>query len=457
VRRRKRASLSEVPFGAQRAFIDDPSRLKAALCTRRSGKSYACGVYMLGEALRHPGATVLYVALTRESAKRIMLKDILRVLDRGHAIGARFNEVELSVTLPNGSVIYLLGVDASDAERDKLLGQKYRLAVVDESASYRISLRDLVYATLRPATADYRGTIALIGTPGNVRSGLFFDVTTGTEPGWSVHRWSARDNPHLDWDSEIADFVAGNPAVRDTPRFKQMFLGQWVVDTSALIFAGYDPTRNDVVAESLPADLDNYVFVLGVDLGFSDATALTLVAYARHDPTLWVLRSQKRAGLDVSETAAWIRRWADQVPIAATVADTSSRQVVEELRRRHAIPIEAAEKAGKGEAMIMMSSDLLTGRVRVLQPQCSQLTDEWAGAVWDEAARERGRLIEHPGCTVDCIDSALYAWRRATNYAARPLGPPRWLGPPRDDEESEAYADRLAEGDGGDEGGGWAA
>ncbi len=443
-RRKRRLVLRDAAFPVQRSFLADPARLKAALCTRRAGKSYACGLYLFDEALRSPGCTVLYVALTRESAKRIMLKDVLRVIDRDFAIDAKFNAVELSITLPNGSVIYLLGVDASDAEREKLLGQKYRLVVIDESASYRINMRDLVYATLRPATADLRGTIVMIGTPGNVRAGLFYDVTTGAERGWSVHRWSARDNPHIDWDAEVQDFIAGNPAMQETPRFKQMFLGEWVTDTEALIFRGYSPERNDVA--DLGPSARELVCILGVDFGFADATALTLVGYSRTDPTLWVLRSEKRAGLDVTESAAWIRAWCASAPTppVAIVADTSSRQVVEELRRRHGIPLEAAEKSGKAEAMLMMGDDLQAGRVRVVQPHCSELTEEWSGAVWDERIRERtGKLVEHQGCAFDCIDSALYAWRRATNYASRADAPARWAGLPRTEAEADEYEEDL--------------
>src|SRR3989449_4806187 len=46
-----------------------------------------------------------------------------------------------------------------------------------------------VYGVLKPAVADYRGTIVLTGTPGNLIKGLFFDVTNGREAGWSGHRW----------------------------------------------------------------------------------------------------------------------------------------------------------------------------------------------------------------------------------------------------------------------------
>jgi hypothetical protein len=443
-RRQRRASLLDALFLAQRAFVDDPARFKAALCTRRAGKSFCAGAYLVSECLTNPGCTCLYVGLTRETAKRVLVKDVLKVIDRDYNLGAKFNEVELSVTFPNGSVLYLLGVDASDKEREKLLGQKYRLVVVDEAASYRVDLRDMVENTLAPAMADQAGTIALIGTPGNIK-GYFYEVTTGQKPRWSVHKWTAYDNPHIKWAEWVAEFTGGDPSIQDTPRYKQFILGQWVTDTTALIFPGYSPMRNDVAPEGLPDGIDDFVYVLGCDFGFRDATALTLVAYNRTDPTLWVVRSRKRTGLDVTQSADWIRRWAAKFRVAAMVADTSSRQVVEELRKRHGLPLEAAEKSGKAEAMIIMSSDFQRGRIRLLQPHCSELSDELMSAVWDERVRAKtGKLVEHPGCALDAIDSALYAWRRATNYASHPL-PPKKVTRPVTDEEWDAFDDAECE------------
>ncbi|WP_434127452.1 hypothetical protein, partial [Enterococcus faecium] len=86
--------------------------------------------------------------------------------------------------------------------------------------------------------ADYRGTIAMIGTPSNYTNSLFYDITTGVEGGWSVHTWSALDNPHVrDNVQEDIDFLKTNqPGVELTPRFRQHWLGEWYVDLSALVY-----------------------------------------------------------------------------------------------------------------------------------------------------------------------------------------------------------------------------
>src|SRR5205823_856630 len=191
---------------------------------------------------------------------------------------------------------------------------------------------------------DYRGTICLIGMPGNLKKGLFFELTQGQDPGvagtwskigWSGHRWSALDNPYIreNWLDEIADLRAANPRIEETPLFQQHYLGRWVIDDSKLVYR-YQPGRNDFTG--LPELRDTrWHYVLGVDLGYTDPTAFSLCAYHDHDRTLYVLEAEKQAGLDVTEVAQRIRGYQARYEIDTVIIDNSNKQAVEEMRRRH--------------------------------------------------------------------------------------------------------------------------
>jgi hypothetical protein len=190
--------MEECSFPKQWGFITDPARLKAALTSRRAGKSYGDALYLLLEATGHPGCSCLYVGKTTETAIRIIWKDCLKKLGKTLGINLKFNKKEASITLVDyGSVIYLVGVDANEDEMQKVYGQKYRLAIIDEAAVYRQDIKALAMDILFPAVADYEGTVCLTGMPCNNVKSFFFDVTTGQEPGWSVHKWSAYDNKYM--------------------------------------------------------------------------------------------------------------------------------------------------------------------------------------------------------------------------------------------------------------------
>ena len=147
-------------FKEQTDFINDPARMKAAQCTRRAGKSYGAGLYLCKAAWETPGCSVLYVGLSKDSAERIMWKDILKNINYRFGLGAHFSDQRLIMTLPNGSKIYLLGADSRQDDMDKFLGQKFKLVVIDEASKYRINVHKLIFDTLKPAVADYEGTIS---------------------------------------------------------------------------------------------------------------------------------------------------------------------------------------------------------------------------------------------------------------------------------------------------------
>ncbi len=66
-----------------------------------------------------------------------------------------------------------------------------------------------------------------------------------------------------------------------------------------------------------------------------------------------------------------------------------------------------------------MNTDLCTGHIKVL-PKCADLIDEWEALVWDERQLALGKYIEHPALDNHLCDAALYAWRYAYHYTAKP-------------------------------------
>ena len=431
-------------FDKQAAFINDPAKLKATLCTRRAAKSYTSGIYLFKEAYENPGSTCLYIALTRESAKKIMWKDILKPLNRKYKLQAKFNETNLTVTLQNGSIIYLVGVDSSEDEKEKLLGQKYRLVIIDEGASYTIDLGQLVYSTLKPAVADYRGTICIMGTPGNLTKGLYFNITTGAEPGWSVHKWSTFDNPHMvkQWEAEIADIELTRPLFKETPHFQMMYLGLWSIDEDALVYK-FKPDRN--LFEALPPHVSGeWQYLLGVDLGYEDASAFVVVCYHSYDKTLYIIDTYSRSKMDITDVAEKIKQLKTKYNIHKVIIDGANKQAVEEIQRRHQIPLIAADKTGKTDFIEIMNAELIQARIKAHKLNAANLVEEWQNLVWKEKGKKRE---ENPACDNHLADACLYAWRFTYQFfsekpktRAKP-GTKEWYEEETDrmEQEAEAY------------------
>ena len=428
-------------FPEQRAFLDDVSPLKLAFCTRRAGKSYGLGLHLFRDAYATPGVKCLYLAKTRDSAKGILWHDVLAVINRTLKLNAKPNATELSWTLPNGSMVRMLGADSDQDEKDKLLGQKYQTVAIDEAEAFRTDVASLVYGTLKPAVADRRGTIILTGTPANMKAGMFFDVTgeqDASSPGswtfdhqqfggrWSCHRWSAFQNPHMreQWAGEIADLKAVNPRIDETPLFQQNYLGRWAVDDTKLVYR-YQPGRNDFDGELPILARGDWHYVLGIDLGFNDATSFTVAAYHDHHRHLYYLSSYKKSGLDLTAVTEHADALKTRYPIDTTVIDGANKQAVEEMNARHGLNAVAADKTGKADFIAMMNSDLIQGYAK-MSPDCESLRDEWLELIWDERALLKAppKQVEHPGCENHCADGALYIWRHCHQYTSTALPPP---------------------------------
>ena len=62
--------------------------------------------------------------------------------------------------------------------------------------------------------------------------GVGIDITTGKEGGWSVHEWTASQNPFMKKKIlKIMDrTLKTNPNANQLPSFRRMYLNEWVID-----------------------------------------------------------------------------------------------------------------------------------------------------------------------------------------------------------------------------------
>ncbi len=442
-----RPDVFDPNFPQQRLFAEDPAKLKALFCTRRSAKSYTAGLYLVHEALNNPGCNCLFVGLTRASAKAIIWKDILRVLDHKFNINASFNQTDLTMTFPNGSVIFVTGVEADQEEMNKLLGRKWRLACIDEASMYTIDVHNLVYGVLGPAMVDpnsggHRGTICLMGTASDFPRGLFFDVTTGKEPGWRVYEWTAHDNPYVakQWQEALDEIQRDRPLYMETPQFKQWYLNRWEIDQEKLVYR-FNPDKN--LTPTIPLlPHPGWTYVLGVDTGWEDANAFVLTGYHVNDPNLYVIKTHRQKKMTFDQVAEKVKEFMADKELAPhkVFIDGANKQGVESMRSRSNIPFEYADKQDKVTFIELCNADLVQAKIKILNNQWNRpLWEEMAALVW---VTDGGKIVvpkkEHPNLSNHLCDAFLYAWRNGYHYHSAPAAPKIPVG-------SKAWYEKQAE------------
>lgn len=415
-------------FTKQFQAAKDKSILKAIQCTRRAGKSTGEAKETLQSAFDNPETKHLYGALTLGSAKNIIWDMFLSELEI-KKIQFRSNEQQGIIKLANKSEIRLFGLDSSYKEMRKILGGKYKTVKIDEAGSITQDLKKICLQMILPALTDMNGRLTLLGTAENIPKTYFEAVTSGLEPGWSVHKWTAFDNPYIadKWKEHIDWIEKYNPTFKLTSEYKTHYLNEWCADDRLLIIR----INKDTVIPAI--DLVNPTYILGVDIGFNDATAFTLVGFHNKSPDLYVVESYKEREMDLTDTANKIKHYLRSYPIGRVIIDGANKQGVEEMKNRHFIPLMPAQKTDKASFLKILADDITRGRVKYFQGKCDSLIEEQDQLQWKDPTKHD----EDPRIPNDQNDSFLYAWREARNYLWKEKVPPL-------DINSNEYMDQFA-------------
>lgn len=439
-------------FGPQRDFVTDPRQLVVACCSRRAGKTWGICVKLVKTALEMPGVTVFYVTNTRRQAERGFWTQALKpfLIGLGFTVGntdsndVKVNQNELTATFKNGSRILLGGANDS-GEIENYRGTKTPLVILDEAQNFRSFIKTLVDDIFIPQLLDYgdKGQILMTGTPNAACHGYFHDAFHGKEgaEGWVQHGWTMFDNPHLpNPEKFLANYLKRKGWNRQDPKVRREFFGEWVRDTSGLVY----PIRDVNIVEDLPDDLRKvWSFVLGLDLGYVDATAFVVMAYNPAIGRSLVVESYQKTKLIPDAVAVEVEHLLEIYDFEAIVADTGGlgKAYSETMIQKYGLPVEAAEKRNKAAAIEHLNGDLRANSLQIYRYANDDLLHDCSLLSWNydkiderahggHALREKLQIDDR---TPDHLtDAMLYAHRKCRGYLylGDPEGPtegsPAW-------------------------------
>lgn len=432
-------------FPMQLAFIESPVKKKAAVCTRRAGKTFACR-HLAAEAVVNNGWTdrqkaqpvVQYITTTRAKALDLFWTPF-KELCREIGLDAHWDDHSLRAQFPNGVLVRAGGCDDREAI-ESYRGDAYVLVIVDEAASLGARAEELVVAGISMALADYDGTIAMIGTPGQVQAGIFYKIYCGEQPGWEKpFKWSYMTNTSFPESVRTDDWVRENIGPLDSPKVLREAYGEWVPDNSTLVYSGYEAAKTQWDGK-LPAG-HQWRYILGLDLGYNDPTAFVVVAYARTHQSLYVVFSESTPHLLPTQIAERVvalqARFQGLSRIVVDTGGSMARSNMEEWNRRYNFGMIAAEKTKKLDFIEHLNSEFYRGLIKI-HPNSTKLRNQLATLPWAELDPEQVRhdtkqsLKEHAGFENHETDAFLYAFRESLHYRSKvptadePYGTEEW-------------------------------
>ena len=399
-------------FGEQLDFIDHPGKLKVACCSRRAGKSTAAAMYLIEQCLRHPESLCVYLATSRMAAKRILWL-LLKQLGRKYDLKIRYQNTDLIAHFPNGSRIELHGCsDAGDL--DRLRGNKFRLVVIDEAGHFGKILDELVQETIEPGCLDLDGIIALIGTPSPRTAGLFYEAFHTPSMGYEKFHWTLHDNPYLNGNGRstkkwLEDRMRQTGMKEDSAIYQREWAGRFVQSDDSIV---YRYTQKNFYEELSPEH--DWLYIIGCDLGWHDATAYSVIAYSREHPAVFLVDCWSQSKMLPTQIAEKLSELMSEYKATSIQMDTAGagKSIAEEMKQRFGLPIKAAKKTEKFAAIELLNGELASERFFIHKE--SPIREEWDVLSWDpDFKKEMAAFPNH------ISDATLYAFREARHYAWR--------------------------------------
>lgn len=415
----KAFKLEDHLFKEQLDFVLDPSPNKIAVCSRRSGKTVACAADLVHTAINNSNTVCLYITLSRNNAKKIIWKEI-KDLNRTYNLKGALNLSELSISFPNGSMIYLSGAkDTSEIE--KFRGLALKKVYLDEAQSFRAYIKELIDDVLSPALMDHSGTLVLIGTPSPIPTGFFHDSFTSVKNNWSKHHWTFWNNHFITQKSKLTHQemldreLKRRGVTAEDPSIQREWFGRFTLDSDSLLIH-YDKNKNhfDALPNIIPK---KWTYIMGIDLGFDDADAIAILSYCDDSPTTYLVEEKVVAQQGLTELVEQIHYFQKKYDIVKMVIDQGGlgKKLAEELRRRHAIPVHPADKARKMETVAFFNDALRTGRFKAKADSKFAQDSYLVEIDRDKSTSDKIKVSDKYHS--DILDAALYAFHESPAFS----------------------------------------
>lgn len=323
-----------------------------------------------------------------------------------------FTESNLTMTHPNGARLQLFGADMRNFIK-RLKGIKTPGVGIDEAQDFGSHIQSLVDDVLTPALADYSDSwLALTGTPGPIPRGYFYDITACKKYGFSRHSWTLFENPYLPSARTFVEELKKKRQWDEThPTLRREWYNEWVLDLQSLLIR-YNEAVNDY--QTIP--LASYQYIMGIDVGFQDADALAIVAWSESSNVSYLVEEVVTNKQGLTELVAQIEALRARYHVSKLIMDEGGlgKKLAEEMRRRHHIPVQPADKSRKMETVEFLNDALRTGRFKAKRDSRFVQDSMLVQIDWDASTPDR--LKVKGGYHSDIIDAVLYAFKESPAF-----------------------------------------
>lgn len=240
------------------------ARFRTVVAGRRFGKTYLAAAELLRAAISGTNKNCFYCSPTYGMSKEIQWQMLLDMIPEEYI--AKTNETALTITLINGSIIYLKGAE----KPNNLRGRALDFCVLDEFADMR---PEAWFEVLRPSLSDRHSnespTRALfIGTPKGRNH--FYDLwAKGVD---KQDEWASFQFTTIEGENVLPDEIDQAKSDLDERTFKQEYEAAFVT-YSGLIY--YNFAREETVIAT--ANYQHEILLIGMDFNTDPMSAVVAI------------------------------------------------------------------------------------------------------------------------------------------------------------------------------------
>lgn len=359
--------------------INDPKyRFVCGALSRRTGKTTVANI--IGQLITLiPGTNVLIMSPNYQLSQ-ISFEEQRKLIRKFDIEVAKDNSKDRIIELENGSTIRMGSIN----QVDSCVGRSYDLIIFDEAALTDAG-EDAFNIALRP-TLDKLGSKAIfISTPrgkNNWFSKFFQRGFSDEYPGWASVHSDYRENPRVS-EADIEEAKKSMSAAHFKQEYEASFnsfegqIFRFNHDECCMNLSDYDFSRDDVI--------------MGLDIGFKDATAGIVLSYNYEEEKFYALEEYMASEKTTDQHAEAVKALESKYNIQFIFIDSAAQQTRYDWAYNHDVATINANKS-------------------VLD-----------GIAFCQALIENNRLIVDQGCTNLLASLDQYRWDpRETIIKERP-------------------------------------
>jgi len=339
-------------------IIKHQARTKVLVAGRRWGKSIFSIIWLLEKKIE-PGSVRWFVGPTYRQMKTViwpLLRSALRQWE-----GAKINESELSIKLPNGAEIALKGAE----QENNLRGSGLDMVVMEEFSYIKPHVyEEIIY----PMLTTTQGETLFIGTPNSFDHLYDYYLRGQSDTDWKSWQFTTLQGGFVPEEE-----IERAKSTMDEPTFKTEFLADFVSTGNRAAY-NFDRKVHVKQAEELTEDI-----WFGMDMNVDYMTACLGCSYS--DGTIHYFHEIRLSNSNTDEMAREMKKIAPGITVypdaTGSARSTTSNKSDHQILRDHGFNV-ISRKANppiidRLNALNRMLTDA-NGKVRMtVDPKCTHL------------------------------------------------------------------------------------